>query len=156
MSDRDYEQKLKDYINSRAIRAEHVTFAERCHTVEEAAVAAGTAPENIIKSICMLTPDNHLVVAVVMGPDRVSTKKVARVLGTGRPRMATPEEIMDLTGYPCGGTPCFGFEAQFIVDEAVMERDVVFAGGGSEYSLTRIPTAEILRVTNALVARVRK
>lgn len=156
MIDRDFEKKLRDYISSRSIQAEHVAFEQSCHSVEEAAAATGTDPDNIIKNICMLTPENRLVVAIVMGQDRVSTKKVARVLGTDRPRMATPDEILQMTGYPCGGTPSFGFEATFIIDPAVLDREVVYSGGGSEYSLTRIPTREILRVNNALVARIRK
>jgi len=156
LNDRDYEKKLQDYITFRSIQAEHITFTSCCHSVEEAAEAAGTDPENIVKSICMLTPENQLVVAIVMGTDRVSTKKVATALGTGRPRMATPDEIVKLTGYPCGGTPSFGYEATFIVDPAVLDRDVVYSGGGSEYSLTKIPTREILRVNNAQVFKVRK
>lgn len=156
MRDQEYEKKLRDYITSRSIQAEHITFANCCHSVEEAAEAAGTDPGNIIKSICMLTPENRLVVAIVMGTDRVSTKKVAAALETGRPRMATPDEILELTGYPCGGTPSFGYEATFIVDPAVLDRDMVYSGGGSEYSLTKIPAREILRVNNAQVIKVRK
>jgi len=156
MNDQKYEQKLRDYISSCSIQAEHITFADCCHSVEEAAEAAGTAPENIIKSICMLTPENQLVVAIIMGTDRVSTKKVAAALGTGRPRMATPEEIVKLTGYPCGGTPSFGYKATFIVDPAVLDKEMVYSGGGSEYSLTKIPTREIVRVNNARVIKVRK
>jgi len=156
MNNQEYEKKLRDYITTHSIQAEHITFANCCHSVEEAAEAAGTNPENIIKSICMFTPDNHPVVAIVLGTDKVSTKKVAAALGTGRPRMATPDEIMELTGYPCGGTPSFGYEATFIIDPAVLDRNVVYSGGGSEYSLTRISTREILRVNNAQVIKVRK
>ena len=156
MHHRDYEAKLRNFIWHHAIQAEHVSFEKSCHSVEEAAEATGTNPDSIVKNICMVTPDNRLVVAIVMGKDRVSTKKVGRVMETGQPRMATPEEILSLTGYPCGGTPSFGFEATFIVDPAVLTKEIVYSGGGSEYSLIRTTTSELARVNNAIVARIRK
>ncbi|MCG8400604.1 MAG: YbaK/EbsC family protein [Firmicutes bacterium] len=156
MHQRDYEAKLCDFIRHNAIQAEHVSFEKSCHSVEEAAEATGTDPDSIVKNICMITPDHRLVVAIVMGKDRVSTKKVGRIVESGRPRMATPDEILSLTGYPCGGTPSFGFEATFIVDPAVLTMENVYSGGGSEYSLIKIPARELTRANSAIVARIRK
>lgn len=151
-----YEDKLKQYMRQHNIQAEHLSFNQSCHTVEEAAEAAGTETENIVKSICMIDPADRLIVAVVHGHDRASTKKVGNALEVSAPRLATPEEILERTGYPCGGTPPFGFQARFLIDPRVMEKDVVYAGGGSEQSLVKIPTAELQRANSGLIVRVRK
>ena len=112
--------------------------------------------EDLIKSICLLDDENRLVVAIVKGEDRVSTSRVAKALELPAIRMATPDEILARTGYPCGGTPSFGYAATFLVDQKVMEREVVFAGGGSENSLVRIGTAEMVRVNQGKIARIRR
>ena len=73
-----------------------------------------------------------------------------------RPRIATPEDILQKTGYPCGGTPSFGYDATFLVDPRVMEKEIIYTGGGSENSLVRISSIELLRANEGKIIRVRK
>ena len=152
----DYEQQLRAYIEEQQIQAEHLSFTQSCHSVEEAALAVNATVEDLIKSICLLDDENRLVVAIVKGEDRVSTSRVAKALELPAVRMVTPDEMLARTGYPCGGTPSFGYAATFLVDQKVMEREVVFAGGGSENSLVRIGTAEMVRVNQGKIARIRR
>lgn len=152
----DYEQKLKRFIDEKRIDAEHLVFDQSCHSVAEAADAAGVQPEDLVKNVCMVDSRGNLIVAVVKGEDRASTSRIAKALGIERPRLAAPEEILQKTGYPCGGTPSFGYAAQFLVDERVMEKSLVYTGGGSDKSLVRIAPAELLRANRGELARVRK
>ncbi len=152
----DYEQKLKRFIDEKRIDAEHLVFDQSCHSVAEAADAAGVQPEDLVKNVCMVDSQGNLIVAIVKGEDRASTSRVAKALGIERPRLVAPEEILQKTGYPCGGTPSFGYAARFLVDERVMEKSVVYTGGGSDKSLVRIAPAELLRANRAELARVRK
>jgi len=151
-----YEEKLKTYMRENDILAEHLVFAESCHSVAEAAQAAGVTAEDFVKNVCMVAPDGSLVVAVVKGEDRASTSRVARLLNRGKMRVASPDEVFEKTGYPCGGTPSFGYAARFIVDERAFEKDVVYTGGGSEYSLIKIRPADLLKANGGQVARIRK
>ncbi len=151
-----FAEKLKTFILENGVQAEHLSFDRSCHSVEEAAQAVGARPEDFVKSICMVDRTGAVIVAIVKGEDRASVSRVAKVLGIKRPRFATPEEILEKTGYPCGGTPPFGFEARFLVDPRVMEMDVVYAGGGSETSLIRVSPAEILRANDGKVVPIRR
>jgi prolyl-tRNA editing enzyme YbaK/EbsC (Cys-tRNA(Pro) deacylase) len=151
-----FEKKLKRFIETHEIQAEHLSFDRSCHSVEAAAEAASVRPEDFIKSICMLAQDGGAIVAVVKGEDRVSPSAVAKVLGVRTPRLMTPDEMLRRTGYPCGGTPPFGFDATFLVDPRVMEMDMVYGGGGSVSSLVRVSPTDILKGNDALVATVRK
>ncbi|MEK6858196.1 MAG: YbaK/EbsC family protein, partial [Nanoarchaeota archaeon] len=85
-----------------------------------------------------------------------STTKVGVVLNVPRPRLATPEEILEKTGYPCGGTPSFGYSAIFLIDSKVIEKEIVYSGGGSENSLVKISTKELQRVNDGRVVNIRK
>jgi len=153
---REYEDKLKKIIEEQGIRAEHLSFETSCHSVADAAETVGAEPEDFIKSICMVGDGGEVVVAIVKGEDRASTSRVAKVLKGGRPRVAAPDEVLELTGFPVGGTPGFGFEATYLVDPRVMEKDMVYLGGGSDCALVRMSPWELVRANGGRVVRVRK
>ena len=152
----EYEEKLKDYMNQNKVDADHIHFDKICHSVKEAADAAGATPDDLVKNICMVDDKGNLIVAIVKGEDRVSTSRVGKALKIDRPRIATEDEILEKSGFPCGGVPSFGYEATFIVDPKVMEKDYIYTGGGSEYSLVRIRSEILTKVNKGLTMRVRK
>lgn len=153
---KQYEEKLKHYIAANKIQAEHLVFGGLCHSVEEAAEATGAAPEDIVKSICMIDDEGHLIVAIVRGNDRVSRSRVGKVLNINTPRIASQDEVLAKTGFPCGGVPSFGYKATFVIDPTVMEKEVVYTGGGSPHSLLRVSTRELVKANHGMIARVRK
>lgn len=153
---RGYEDKLKKYLHEKNIIAEHLSFEQSCHSVEDAAKTVHARADDFVKNICMVGNTGDLIVCIVKGEDRASTQRVADVLHIERPRLATPDEIFEKTGYPCGGTPSFGYTAQFIIDTRVMEKEIVFSGGGSEKSLIKISTKELAKANDGLIAWVRK
>lgn len=149
-----YARRLAAWLAEAKVDAEHRTFDVSTHSVAEAAAAVDASAEDFVKSICMLAEDGRFVVAIVKGEDRASTAHVAEVLGAVV-RLARPDEMLARTGYPAGGTPPFGFEAIFLVDERVMERARVWGGGGSDRALVHVAPGEMLRANRGRVARVR-
>ena len=152
----DYEEGLKAFMKEVGIEGEHLTFSSSCHSVAEAAAAAAVTPRDFVKSICMLDETGSLVVGIVKGEDRASTSRVAKALKVSTVRVATPDEVFERTGYPCGGTPSFGFSARFLIDPKVMEMEFVYMGGGSETSLVKIKPSEIIKGNGGEVLRIRK
>ncbi len=151
----EYDRKLSAYMQAHHINGEHLVFSQSCHSVAEAAAASGALPTDFVKNICMLDAQGAAIIAIVKGEDRASTSRVAKVLQIDRPRTAEPEEILEKTGYPCGGTPSFGYEARFLIDPKVMEKNIVYTGGGSEYALVRVSTQELIRANQGRVVRIR-
>lgn len=150
-----YEQRLRAYIQEQDIQAEHLSLGQPCHSVAEAARAVNASPEELVKNICLLDGEGQLITAIVKGEDRVSVSRIARALQREGLRMATPDEILEKTGYPCGGTPSFGYQALFLIDPKVMERELVYTGGGSETSLVKIQTGELVRANHGTLLRIR-
>ncbi|MDA3903742.1 MAG: YbaK/EbsC family protein [Desulfuromusa sp.] len=153
---KQYENKLKQYLEQTTNDAEHLSFDQSCHSVTQAAEAVGGNPDDLVKNICMIDSNQNMIVAIVKGDHRASTSRVAKALKIDRPRTATPEEILECTGFPCGGTPSFGFSARFLVDPKVLDKKVVYTGGGSETSLVRISSESLLDLNQGKVVRVRK
>lgn len=151
-----YEERLNTYLEEHHIQAEHLSLGQPCHSVAEAALAVNAIPEDLVKNICLVDEEGQLINAIVKGEDSVSVSRTTRVLGRGPLRLATPEEILTKTGYPCGGTPSFGYQAIFLIDIKVMEREVVYTGGGSETALVKISTQELVRANQGSIARIRR
>lgn len=152
----DHENKFKKYLKENNIPAGYLNFAQSCHSVEEAAQAAQANADDFVKNICLIDNDNQLIVAIVKGEDKVSIPKVRDVLNIKKPRPATPAEILEKTGYPCGGTPSFGYPATFLIDARVLEKETVFTGGGTENSLLKITTTELVKTNGGKVVDIKK
>jgi len=150
-----FEEKLKQFMRLRAIDAQHLHFSQSCHSVEEAALAANAKREDFVKSVCMQDAAGNVLVCIVKGEDRASREAVAALLGIEMPRMMNAKEMLEKTGYPAGGTPSFGYNATFLIDKRVMEKDFVLSGGGSENSLVKISPRELLKANNGKVAKIR-
>jgi Cys-tRNA(Pro)/Cys-tRNA(Cys) deacylase len=150
-----FEDKLAAFIAARGIAAEHIRFATSCHSVAEAAAAAGVTAHDFIKTICMRAKDGRMVAVIVKGDDRADRAAVQALLTIGKLSIASPAEMLEQTGFPAGGTPPFGFDAQFVIDERVLEMPYVYGGGGSEYALIRAAPQSLLVANSGLVARVR-
>jgi Cys-tRNA(Pro)/Cys-tRNA(Cys) deacylase len=151
-----YEEKLKEFLQANNIQGQHLSFNQSCHSVEEAALAAKASPQDFVKNICMIDSEGNLIVAIVKGEDRASTTYVGKALNIERPRTATPDEILEKTGYPCGGTPSFGYQAKFLIDPRVMEMETVYSGGGSENSLVKISAKELQKANHGQIMKVQK
>jgi Cys-tRNA(Pro)/Cys-tRNA(Cys) deacylase len=150
-----YEEKLKKFILENDIFAQHLRFGQSCHSVGEAAKAANANIDEIVKSICLIDA-NNLIVAIVKGENKVSITKVGQALKIEKPRIATRDEVLNKTGYPAGGTPSFGYSAVFLIDPKVMEKEIIYSGGGSENSLIKISSRELQKANNGHVVEIRK
>lgn len=152
----DGADRLAAWMRERGVTGRLLRFSYSCHSVTEAAAAAAVDATDIVKNIALIGADDGLIVAILPGPERASSKRIGKALGISVPRLAAPSEILERSGFPAGGTPSFGFDATFVVDPTVMERDHIYTGGGSSQALVVITPAELIRVNGASVARVRK
>ena len=152
----DYVKKLKDFLRHNAPEAKHFSFEMSCHSIEDAARAANAIYDEFVKNVCFITPIGTLIVAIVNGKNNASGKRITKALNIENIRLATPGEILKLTGYPCGGLPSFGFNALFVVDPKVLESEQVYTGGGTETSLVQIKTDTLVKLNQAKVVRIRR
>jgi Cys-tRNA(Pro) deacylase len=125
-------------------------------TVPAAAAAMGVEPERIFKSVLFQARDGRCVMAIACGLWRIDTSRLAELAGFSRVRLAPPDVVLAVTGYPAGGTPPVGHRERFpvFVDTHAAALEWGWAGGGREELLVRIAPAEIVRLTGARVADV--
>lgn len=129
-------------------------FPEGTKTAREAADALGCDPEEIASAI-VLVADEPLV-AVIRGPDRVDTRELATLRGVHEARLANPDEVEEVIGWPVGAVPpfCHDTEVPVYVDEAVLENDSVWASSGSTNGVFPIDPENIVECADATVADI--
>lgn len=146
------------FMADNRVEAEIVHLSEDTLTVEAAAAALGVQPDQIAKSILFLAEGEPRLV-IASGTTRISYKHLAKDLGLSRKRikLATPEQVLQYTGYAVGTVPPFGHKKQLttLVEEGVLKQHVIHAGGGARNKLLRVSVAELLRITRASTVRLR-
>ena len=144
---------LADFLRDRELNAEIVAPGVPMPSVDAAAAAMGCAPEQIFKSILFQATDGRCVLVIACGRERVDARKVEAITGFARLKLAPPDVVLALTGYPAGGTPPVGHRQRFpvLVDTRVAAQAHGWAGGGRPELLVRIAPADITRLTGASV-----
>jgi prolyl-tRNA editing enzyme YbaK/EbsC (Cys-tRNA(Pro) deacylase) len=153
---------LDQYIREHRVAAELVEPAHETPTVALAARAMSCHEDQIVKSVLFLIKDGdacNVALVITNGTAQIDYRKLAELFGVGRKRirLAPPEVVLALTGYPAGGVPPFGYPEPIatFVDRNVLAQPVVFGGGGDERTLMRVTPQELLRVTGARVVDAR-
>ncbi len=146
--------ELRTYIQAQSVAAEIVRPGVPTPTVETAAQAVGTHVDQIIKSILFLA-DEHPVLAIACGLSNIQRRAIADLYGIGKKRvkLATPEMVLEISGYEVGAMPPFGHRQPLItiIDKRVLDFTDAYAGGGAENVLLHLNPHDILRVTGARV-----
>ncbi len=117
------------------IRGEIISHEASGRTTAEAAKALRVPPENILKSLLLISKRKEYLAAIITGDKRVDIKKLERITGFKKLRLAKPSEVENLTGFKIGGVPPFAFygKCRVIVDKEVLERKYVIGACGDEY-----------------------
>jgi prolyl-tRNA editing enzyme YbaK/EbsC (Cys-tRNA(Pro) deacylase) len=145
---------LQAFLQVNSIPAEILRLPVPTPTVETAAQAVGAQERQIVKSILFLV-DAQPVLAIACGTAYIDRRAIADLYGVGKKRvkLASPEEVMRLSGYEVGAMPPFGHRQPLrsLLDKRILELSEAFAGGGAENALMRISPQEMLRVSKAQV-----
>src|SRR6478735_1725307 len=122
-------------------------LAESARTAAEAASALG-CDIGAIANILVVMADGSPVLILTSGGHRVDTASVARRLGVGALRRATPEQVRAATGQPVGGVAPVGHPhpVRTLVDVALEAYPVVWAAGGTPHTVFPTTYAELLRI----------
>jgi Cys-tRNA(Pro) deacylase len=147
------EQGLKTILQEAGVRGDLIRLDVETPTVERAAEALGVAPDEIIKSLLFQCRGGECVLVIARGTARVDPKKLAAVTGKDGWRLAKPEVVLRVTGYPAGGTPPVGHaeKLRVLMDRRAAAADVVYGGAGTRSAMLRIRIADIRRLTGAEV-----
>ncbi|MGZ4589551.1 MAG: Cys-tRNA(Pro) deacylase [Actinomycetes bacterium] len=124
---------------------------------EEAAAALGLSTDRVFKTL-LARVDERLVVAVVPVSGSLDLKSLAAAAGGKRAAMAEPADAERATGYVVGGISPIGTRTALptVVDETVADGPVVYVSAGRRGLQVSLAPDDLLRVTGATVAPIRR
>jgi prolyl-tRNA editing enzyme YbaK/EbsC (Cys-tRNA(Pro) deacylase) len=146
----DSVRRVVDFLRAAQAETRIEEFPEGTPTAEDAARAAGVSPAQIVKSLLFLC-DGAPVLALVPGDRRADPAKIAAAAGTGKARVAKPEEVVAATGFEPGAVAPFphpGIDL-VVIDRSLLLHEHVWVGAGSPKHMARLAPADLRRLAKA-------
>ena len=148
-------QRVARVLHESRVEARVEEFGEGTPTAEDAANAAGSPVEQIVKTL-VFSCDGRAIVVMVPGDKRADTEKIASVAGGERVKPVRPDAVEDVTGFPPGGVAPFplpGIET-VLIDRALLAHEVIWIGAGSHRHMAVLAPNDLVRLARARAADV--
>jgi prolyl-tRNA editing enzyme YbaK/EbsC (Cys-tRNA(Pro) deacylase) len=145
-------EKVREYFKKFGIEDRILEFEVSSATVELAAIAAGTEPARICKTLSFKLKDGTGVLVQVAGDAKVDNKKYKEFFGE-KAKMLSPEEVPEYTNHEIGGVCAFGItreDVRIYCDESMKRFDMVYPACGSSNSAAGFTPDELFEVSGAL------
>lgn len=99
---------------------------------EQAASERNQRPEQIVRSILFQVRPGEFVMVLMAGRDQVDWRKLRQLVKRSRVRMASEEEVLEVTGYRTGTVSPFGVRnrVQVLLDASVLREEEISIGSG--------------------------
>lgn len=117
------------------------------HSLEQAARERGQRPEQVVRSIVFRLAQGSYLMVLVAGPDQVPWPALRKYLGQSRLTIATPEEVLQVTGYQTGAVSPFGLPApmRVLVDPHILSEQEISIGSGERNATVILRSEDLMR-----------
>lgn len=112
---------------------------------EQAAAERGQRAEQIVRSILFQIRPEEFLMVLVAGRDQVDWRKLRQLVGRSRVRMATEEEVLEVTGYRVGTVSPFGLKTpvKVLIDASVLREEEISLGSGARQMAIIMKSADL-------------
>lgn len=114
---------------------------------EQAASDRNQRPEQIVRSILFQVRPGEYVMVLMAGRDQINWKKLRQLVKRSRVRMATEDEVLEVTGYRIGTVSPFGLKNQVrvMLDSSVLREAEISIGSGVRNMAIIMRTEDVRR-----------
>lgn len=138
-----------DYLKERGYEDRVLIFDVSSATVELAAVAVGTEPERIAKSLTFMVEEQPVMI-ICAGDAKINNSKY-KAFFQKKAKMLTREEVNEFIGHDVGGVCPFGIKSgvDVYLDTSLKRFDIVYPACGSANSAVRLTPEELMELSGA-------
>jgi prolyl-tRNA editing enzyme YbaK/EbsC (Cys-tRNA(Pro) deacylase) len=150
-------QKVQDQIQSLGYDYIVIEHAESTRTAQEAADRAGCELGQIVKSLIFKGKESGKPILVLTsGANRVDEKRISEYAREPIGR-ADADFVRAVTGFAIGGVPPVGHlqSMETYIDEDFLQYPTIWAAAGTPNAIFELKTADLQKMTNGTVARVK-
>jgi Cys-tRNA(Pro)/Cys-tRNA(Cys) deacylase len=146
---------LENFLKKNKLWYKFLDKPETVHTAD-AAKATGIELHRVTKNLVSTTNTGEHVLLIVLGDRKVDLRAAAQALNVQNVRLIPFDQAEGISGYPPGGTPSIGHKSKMraIVDESILQYETVYCGGGSRERMLELKSADIVRLNNAIIAKI--
>lgn len=122
-----------EILDQKEIPYEVHEHTEDQYTAEGVADDLGVSVAQVVKAMLVKCDNSWFVLVVVPGDRRLSLDKVKAAVGAGKVRLASKQDVQQVTGYPVGAVSVMGFQQGGVltyVDEEVLTLEQVIISSG--------------------------
>ena len=114
---------------------------------EQAASERDQRPEQVVRSILFQIRPEEFVMVLVAGPAQVDWRKLRQLVKRSRVRMATEDEVLEITGYRIGTVSPFGLRnhIKVLIDASVLKEEEISIGSGVRNTAIVMKSADLRR-----------
>ena len=127
----------------------HQVFAHKSSVTsfEQAASDRKQRPEQIVRSILFQIRPEEFWMVLVAGRDQIDWKKLRQLVKRSRIRMATEDEVLEVTGYRVGTVSPFGLKTpvNVLIDASVLKEEEISIGSGVRNMAIIMKSADVQR-----------
>lgn len=131
--------------------------AHKARNVEEAAAERGVPLHQVVKTLLVRSPDRKHVVALVRGDQRLSLKKLARLIDVKALEMAPQADVSRITGYQVGAVAPLGLrrtDVPIYIDRQILQEPRVSISAGRHDAGLELATEDLIRAVDGQVADI--
>ncbi|MGZ9224060.1 MAG: aminoacyl-tRNA deacylase [Anaerolineales bacterium] len=114
---------------------------------EQAASDRNQRSEQVVRSILFQVRAEEFVMVLMAGREQVDWRSLRKLVGRSRLRMATEDEVLEVTGYRVGTVTPFGMKRQVrvLIDPSVFREEEISIGSGVSNMAILLKSADLRR-----------
>lgn len=139
-------ERVKEHFRAFGKEQDVLEFSVSSATVELAAAAIGVIPARIAKTLSFRSNGENAILIVTAGDAKIDNKKFREAFGW-KPRMLSPDEVLEQTGHAVGGVCPFGLvrDLEVYLDVSMQRFSTLFPACGSTNSAIELTCEELAR-----------
>jgi Cys-tRNA(Pro) deacylase len=144
-------ERVREYLQDRNPDLNIIVLEENTSTAPLAAHALGLEVGQIAKSILFKTKGDDYLMVVAAGDTRLDSRAIKSAVGS-KVRMASSEEVLEVTGFCTGGVCPFALKRQvpIYLDQSLLRFDKVYAAAGTANTALPITYQELMEITGGI------
>ncbi len=150
--------KAIDFLKELGIEFEHKQFPESTEKgAANVAKALGHTERQMVKTLIFQSKDGEFVCILVGGDQNAVSKHLKKVVGSKDVRMASPDDIKELTGYVVGSIPPFSWQKEnfrTFIDESLKKEEVLGVGAGRWGEEIMISFNDLVKASNSQIVNL--
>lgn len=143
----------RQFLDEKGVRFRIHIHAEEIPSAVDGIIHGFGRPEQMAPSFVLRTPDGPRL-AIVQGSRRLSYKKLKAILAAKDVSLASPQEVLAVTGTPVGSVSLLQRNIPVILDARLLEERVVFGGCGIANATLEIAPLDLVDLLDASIADI--